>query len=80
MKIQRITVMLSRTYEAFIASGVPPAKAKKASEEIAGFGRRRIGLEVMIALTLAGTLILLVKAFLVVRPKSLQGCCKLFGL
>ena len=65
-----MAIMLSDTYEAFIAAGVPADKAKKASEEIAGFDRRPImldkrliRLEIMVALILAGMISLVVRAF-----------------
>ena len=60
-----MAVMLVKTYDAFIAAGTPPEKAKEASEEIAAFDRRLIRLEVMLALVLAGTLSLVIKAFFV---------------
>lgn len=53
-----MAMMLSDTYEAFIAAGVRADKAKKASEEIAGFYRL-----VMVALILAGMISLVVRAF-----------------
>ena len=56
-------MVLSDTYEAFIAAGVPADKAKKASEEIVGFGGKRIRLEIMVALILAGMISLVVRAF-----------------
>ncbi|MBW5288928.1 integrase [Abyssogena phaseoliformis symbiont] len=58
-----MSMMLSSTYEAFIAAGTPPEKAKEASEEIAGCDRRLVRLEVMNALILAGVLSLVIKAF-----------------
>ena len=64
-----MAMMLSDTYEAFIVAGVPADKAKKASEEIAGFNRRLImldrliRLEIMVALILAGMISLVVRAF-----------------
>ena len=64
-----MAMMLSDTYEAFIAAGVPADKAKKASEEIAGFYRlvmldnRLIRVEIMVALILAGMISLVVRAF-----------------
>lgn len=56
-------MMLSDTYEAFISAGVAADKAKKASEEIAGFDRRSVRLEVMNALILVGVVSLVIKAF-----------------
>ena len=64
-----MAMMLSDTYEAFIAAGVPADKAKKASEEIAGFyglvmlDKRLIRVEIMVALILAGMISLVVRAF-----------------
>ncbi|SMM98098.1 hypothetical protein SPONL_1835 [uncultured Candidatus Thioglobus sp.] len=58
-----MSMVLSNTYEAFIAAGVPADKAKKASEEIAGFDRRLVRLEVMNALILAGVVSLVIKTF-----------------
>ena len=58
-----MAMVLSDTYEAFIAAGVPADMAKKDSEEIAGFPRRLIRLEIMVALILAGMISLVVKAF-----------------
>jgi hypothetical protein len=58
-----MSMMLSNTYEAFISAGVPADKAKKASEEIAGFDRRLVRLEVMNALVLTGVVSLVIKAF-----------------
>ena len=58
-----MSMMLSDTYEAFIAAGVPADKAKKASEEIASFDRRLVRLEIMNALILAGVISLIIKAF-----------------
>jgi hypothetical protein len=58
-----MSMMLSNTYEAFISAGVSADKAKKASEEIAGFDRRLVRLEVMNALILAGVVSLVIKTF-----------------
>lgn len=64
-----MAMMLSDTYEAFIAAGVPADKAKQASEEIAGFYRlvmldkRLIRLEIIVALILVGMISLVVRAF-----------------
>lgn len=57
-------MMLSKTYDAFKEAGVPDRKAREAAEEIAGFWRRRIRLEVMVALILAGVVSLVAKSFL----------------
>jgi hypothetical protein len=56
---------LSSTYEAFIAAGTSPEKAKEASEEIAGLDRRLIKLEIMNALILTGVISLVIKAFFI---------------
>ena len=64
-----MAMMLSDTYEAFIAAGVPADKAKQASEKIAGFYRlvmldkRLIRLEIIVALILVGMISLVVRAF-----------------
>lgn len=58
-----MSIMLSNTYEAFISAGVSAEKAKEASEEIAGFDRRLVRLEVMNALILAGVVSLVIKTF-----------------
>ena len=58
-----MAMMLSDTYEAFIVAGVPADKAKKASEEIAGYDRRLVRVEIMVALILAGMISLVVRAF-----------------
>ena len=64
-----MAMLLSDTYEAFIAAGVPADKARKASEEIAGFdrlvmpGKRLIRVEIMVALILAGMISLVLRAF-----------------
>ena len=59
-----MAMMLSKTYDALRAAGAPDDKAREAAEEIAGFERRLIRLEVMLALVLAGVISLVVKAFL----------------
>ena len=64
-----MAMMLSKTYDALRAAGAPDDKAlddkeQEAAEEIAGFERRLIRLEVMLALVLAGVISLVVKAFL----------------
>ena len=60
-----MAMMLSKTYDALLAAGAPDEKAREAAEEIAGFERRLIRLEVMLALALTGIVSLVVKAFLV---------------
>ncbi len=59
-----MAVMLSKTYEALRAAGAPENVAREAAEEIAGFDRRLIRLEVIGALTLAGVVSLVLKTFL----------------
>ena len=59
-----MAIMLSKTYDALLAAGAPDEKAREAAEEIAGFERRLIRLEVMLALALTGIISLVVKAFL----------------
>ncbi len=59
-----MAMMLSKTYDALLAAGAPDEKAREAAEEIAGFERRLIRLEVMLALALTGIVSLVVKAFL----------------
>ncbi len=57
-------MMLSKTYDAFKEAGASDQKAREAAEEIAGFERRLIRLEVMVALILAGVVSLVAKSFL----------------
>jgi phage shock protein A len=40
-----MALMLSKTYEALIAAGGPPDKAREAAEEIANYENRLTGLE-----------------------------------
>ena len=63
-KDKQMAMMLSKTYDALLAAGAPDEKAREAAEEIAGFERRLIRLEVMLALALTGIVSLVVKAFL----------------
>ena len=49
-----MSIMLSKTYQAFKAAGVSDEQAQEAAEELAGYEKRLIRLEVMTALTLAG--------------------------
>ena len=49
-----MSIMLSKTYQAFKAAGVSDEQAQEAAEELAGYEKRLIRLEVMSALTLAG--------------------------
>ncbi len=55
--------MLSKTYEALKEAGASDEKARAAAEEIAGFENRLTRLEVMSAVILAGTVTLVIKAF-----------------
>ena len=59
-----MAMILSKTYDALRTAGAPDDKEQEAAEEIAGFERRLILLEVMLALVLAGVISLVVKAFL----------------
>ena len=63
-KDKQMAMMLSKTYDALLAAGAPDEKAREAAEEIAGFERRLIRLDVMLALALTGIVSLVVKAFL----------------
>ena len=56
--------MLSKTYAALKEAGASDASAREAAEEIAGFERRLVRLEVMVALVLAGVVSLVAKAFI----------------
>lgn len=65
-----MSMMLSDTYEAFISAGVSAEKAKKASEEIAGFDKRLVKIEMMLqrmqimnTLIVTGIASLVLKAF-----------------
>ena len=58
-----MSVMLSKTYAAFREAGASDEKARAAAEEIAGFDKRLVRLEVMVAMILAGVVSLVVKAF-----------------
>lgn len=58
-----MAIMLSKTYEALKLAGAPEEVAREAAEEIAGFEKRLIRLEVLVSVTLAGVLTLIVKAF-----------------
>ena len=49
-----MSIMLSKTYHAFKAAGVSDEQAQEAAEELAGYEKRLIRLEVMTALTLTG--------------------------
>ena len=58
-----MSVMLSKTYAAFREAGASDEKARAAAEEIAGFDKGLVRLEVMVAMILAGVVSLVVKAF-----------------
>ena len=67
-----MSLMLSKTYDAFTAAGAPEDKAREAAEELASYDNRfnklenrLIRLEVMIALVLTGVASLIIKAFFV---------------
>ena len=49
-----MSIMLSKTYHAFRRPGVSDEQVQEAAEELAGYEKRLIRLEVMTALTLAG--------------------------
>ena len=57
-------IMLSKTYDAFKEAGVSDEKARVAAEEIASFKYSRTRLEIMTAVILAGTITLVIKAFI----------------
>ena len=59
-----MALMLSKTHAALKEAGASDASAREAAEEIAGFDRRLIRLEVMVALVLAGVASLVTKAFI----------------
>jgi hypothetical protein len=65
-----MAVMLSKTYDAFIAAGVPDDKARAAAEELAGYESRFAKIETdlavlkwMVGVNLAASISLVVKAF-----------------
>jgi hypothetical protein len=65
-----MAVMLSKTYEAFIAAGAPEDKARAAAEELAEYERRFAKIETdltvlkwMMGVQIAGVASLVVKAF-----------------
>jgi hypothetical protein len=62
--------MLSKTYDALLAAGAPPEKAREAAEELAGYESRFAKIEpdlailkTMAAVIIAGAASLIVKAF-----------------
>lgn len=59
-----MAIMLSRIYDALIGAGASEAKARAAAEEIASFENRLTRLEVMTTVILAGTVTLVIKAFI----------------
>ena len=59
-----MAMMLSKTYDAFKEAGVSDEKARAAAEEIASFENRLTRLEVMTAVILAGTVTLVINAFI----------------
>ena len=65
-----MAVMLSKTYDAFIAAGVPDDKARAAAEELAGYESRFAKIETdlavlkwMVGVNLAASISLVIKAF-----------------
>jgi hypothetical protein len=65
-----MAVMLSRTYDAFIAAGSPEEKARAAAEELANYESRFARIETdlavmkwMLGLVIAGVVSLVIKAF-----------------
>jgi hypothetical protein len=65
-----MAVMLSRTYDAFIAAGSPEEKARAAAEELANYESRFAKIEPdlavmkwMLRLVIAGFVSLVIKAF-----------------
>ena len=58
-----MSVMLPKTHAACREAGASDEKARAAAEEIAGFDKRLVRLEVMVALILAGVVSLVVEAF-----------------
>ena len=74
----RMAVMLSKTYDAFIAAGAPEEKARAAAEELAAYENRfakieqdlavlkadMTALKWMLGVTLAGVVSLVIKAFI----------------
>ena len=58
-----MAIMLSKTYDALKEAGASDEKARAAAEEIASFENRLTRLEVMTAMILAGTITLVIKAF-----------------
>ena len=59
-----MAIMLSKTYDAFKEAGACDEKARAAAEEIAKLKYSRARLEIMTAVILAGTVTLVIKAFI----------------
>jgi len=66
-----MAVMLSKTYDAFIAAGTPEDKARAAAEELAAYDVRFAKIETdlavlkwMVGVNLAASLSLVIKAFI----------------
>ena len=65
-----MAVMLSKTYDAFVAAGAPDEKARAAAEELAAYENRFAKIETdlavlkwMVGVNLAASLSLVIKAF-----------------
>jgi hypothetical protein len=65
-----MAVMLSRTYDALVSAGAPEEKARAAAEELAAYETRFAKIETdlavlkwMVAVNLAASLSLVIKAF-----------------
>jgi hypothetical protein len=65
-----MAVMLSKTYDAFIAAGTPEDKARAAAEELAAYEARFVKIEQdlavlkwMVGVVIAGVASLIIKAF-----------------
>jgi hypothetical protein len=68
--LQKLAVMLSKTYDALVAAGAPEDKARAAAEELAGYESRFAKIETnlavlkwMVGVNLAASLSLVIKAF-----------------
>ena len=49
-----MALMLTKTYKAFIAAGVPTLEAEEAAKEIASYNNRLVRLETKVGIILAG--------------------------
>ena len=59
-----MSLMLSKTYQTLrSAQGVSDERAREVAEEIAGFDRRSVRVEIMLALVLTGVAALVIDAF-----------------